>query len=173
MQGLSDVFSIRLQNDVVQDIDVRWDQALLSAGDMPSDGILEGLFKSELQDSAQFQTVLALYHQETVRNNGQTSYLRQKRSVKLHIDQTMTTRKLQSPERSCGKRSSHQESNRNESPRREESRESVSSGRHMDNVQKETHVVSVMTQLASGNSGKGQRPMRTIVFSRTKFEGQD
>ena len=34
VQGLSDLFSIRLQNDDVQDFDVRWDQAL------------EGLYKS-------------------------------------------------------------------------------------------------------------------------------
>ena len=30
VQGLPDLFSIRLQNDDVQDFDVRWDQALLS-----------------------------------------------------------------------------------------------------------------------------------------------
>ena len=35
VQGLSDLFSVRLQNDDVQDFDVRWDQALLSASDMP------------------------------------------------------------------------------------------------------------------------------------------
>ena len=40
----------------------------------------------------QLQTVLALYDQETVRNNGQTSYLRLKTSVQLHIDQMMRTR---------------------------------------------------------------------------------
>ena len=35
--------------------------------------------------------------------------------------------------------------------------ESVFSGRHIDNVPKETHAVSVMTQKASGNTGDGQR----------------
>ena len=35
------------------------------------------------------QTVLALYDQVTVRNDGQTSYLRLNTSVKLHIDQMM------------------------------------------------------------------------------------
>ena len=53
---------------------------------MPSDVILEGLYKSKQQDSVQLQTVLALYDQETIRNNGQTSYLRLKTSEKLHID---------------------------------------------------------------------------------------
>ena len=59
VQGLSDLFSTRLQNDDVQDFDVRWGQALLSANDMPSDVNLEGLYKSKLQDSVQLQTVLA------------------------------------------------------------------------------------------------------------------
>ena len=39
VQGLSNLFSFRLQNDDVQDFDVRWDQALLSASEMPSDVI--------------------------------------------------------------------------------------------------------------------------------------
>ena len=74
--GLSGLFNIRLQIDDVQDFDVRWDQALLPASDMPSDATLEGLYKSKLQDSVQLQTVLALYDQETIGNNGQTSCLR-------------------------------------------------------------------------------------------------
>ena len=143
-QRLSDLFNTRLQNDDIQDFDVRWDQALLSASDVPSDVILDGLYKSKLQDSVQLQTVLALYDQETARDNGHTSYVRLKTSVKLHIDQMMTTRNF-SLERSCGERSSHQESKRKESLRREESGRVSFSGRHMDNVPKETHVVSVMT----------------------------
>ena len=78
---------------------------------MPSDVILEGLYMSELQDFVQLQTVLALYDQETVGNNGQTCYLRLKTSVKLHFDQMMENSKLQSPERSSGKRDSHQVKN--------------------------------------------------------------
>ena len=97
VQGFSDLFNIRLQNDDVQDFDVRWDQVLLSTSDIPSDVILEGLWKSKLQDSIQLQTVLVLYDQETVRNNGQTSYSRFKPSVKLHIDQMMRTRNFKSP----------------------------------------------------------------------------
>ena len=59
-----------------------------SASNTPSDVILEGLYKSKLQDTA----VLPLYDQETVRKNGQTSFLRNKTSVKLHVGQMMTTR---------------------------------------------------------------------------------
>ena len=71
VQGLSDLFTIRLQKDDVQDFDVRWDQALLSADETLAQTVLEGLHKSKFQDSVQLQTLLALYDQETVRNNGQ------------------------------------------------------------------------------------------------------
>ena len=72
VQGLSELFNTRMQNDNVQDFGVRW--ALLSASDMPSDVILEGLYKSKLQDSVQLQTVLALYDQETARSKGKPNY---------------------------------------------------------------------------------------------------
>ena len=45
----------------------------------------------KLEDTVQLQTLLALYDQETVRNNGQTSDLRSKTFVKLHLDQMMRT----------------------------------------------------------------------------------
>ena len=41
-QGLSDLFKKRLQNDDVQDFDARWDQALLSASEIPTEIVLEG-----------------------------------------------------------------------------------------------------------------------------------
>ena len=53
--------------------------------EMPSSMILEGLYKSKLQNSAQLQTVLALYDKETARNNGKPNYSRLKTAVKLHI----------------------------------------------------------------------------------------
>ena len=92
VQGLSDFFTIGLQNDDVQDFDVLWDQALLSASEMPSDVIVEGLYKSKVQDSVQLQTVLALYDHETARHKGTPNYQQLTTAVKLHIDQMMRTR---------------------------------------------------------------------------------
>ena len=43
VQCLLDLFSIRLQNDDVQDFYVRWAQALQSATELPAEMILEGL----------------------------------------------------------------------------------------------------------------------------------
>ena len=79
------------KNDDVQDFDVRCDVALLPVSEVPSDTILEGLYKSKLQNSVQLQTVLALYDQETARSkepNNQQS----KTAVKLHFDLMMWTR---------------------------------------------------------------------------------
>ena len=86
--GLSDLFTISLQNDDVQDFGVRWDHALLSVSEVPSDVILEGLYKSKLQNSAQPPTVLAWYD----RNKGKPNCSQLETAVKLHIDQMMRTR---------------------------------------------------------------------------------
>ena len=50
--------------------------------------------------------------------------------------------------------------------------EIVFGGRHMDNVQKETHVVSVMTDKHKETCAVSETK-RTIFFSRSKFESQD
>ena len=68
VQGLSTLFSISLQHDDVQDFDVRWDHALLSVSEVPSDAILERLYNSRLENSVQLQTLLALHDQETARS---------------------------------------------------------------------------------------------------------
>ena len=81
-----------LRNDDVQGFDVRWDHALLSVSEVPSDPILERLYKSKLQNSAQLRTLMALYEQEAARSNGTPNYQQLKTAVKLHIDQMMRNR---------------------------------------------------------------------------------
>ena len=55
--------------------DPRWDKALLTASEIPTENVLEGLNKLKLHDSVQLQTVLALYEQEIVRNReGKTTH---------------------------------------------------------------------------------------------------
>ena len=79
--------------------------------------------------------------------------------------------KLQSRERSCGERNSHQESRKERMPTLRWKWESVLTGRHVDIVRKETHVVSVMTDWRKETLCGGQ--MKTIVLTRSKFQGQD
>ena len=87
------MFTKSLQNDDVQDFDVRWDHALLSVSDMPFDMILEGLYKSNFQNSVKLQTALALYDQETARSK-EPNCQQLKTAVKLHIDQMLRTRRF-------------------------------------------------------------------------------
>ena len=84
-------FALSLQNNDVQYFDVTWGHALFSVSEMPSDMILEGLYKSKLQNSAQLRTVMALYDQDGARNNGTPNY-HLKTAAKLHVDQMMRTR---------------------------------------------------------------------------------
>ena len=92
VQGLSDLFNIRLQNDDIQGFDARWEKALLAASEIPTEMVLEGLHKSKLQDSFQLLTVLALYEQKNIRHNEPPSYSRLKTTVSRRIGQTMRTR---------------------------------------------------------------------------------
>ena len=41
----ADFFSVTLRQDSVQEFDTRWDEVLLSVSKIPSDDILESLFK--------------------------------------------------------------------------------------------------------------------------------
>ena len=58
VKGLSDLFKKASTDDHVQDCDTKFDQARLAASEMPTETVLEGLYKFKLQDSVQLHTVL-------------------------------------------------------------------------------------------------------------------
>ena len=58
---LPDLFFLHSRNDDVQEFDARWDQTLLAASEIPTENVLEGLYKLKKQDSVQLQTALAMY----------------------------------------------------------------------------------------------------------------
>ena len=60
----ADLFSITLRNDNVQEFDTRWDENLPSMTKIPSDDILESLYKLRIRESEQLKTVLELYDME-------------------------------------------------------------------------------------------------------------
>ena len=89
---LSALFTVSLQGDDIQDFDTRWDQALLSASEVPKENVLESLYKMKIRESVQLQTVLAMYDQEIDRDRAMPSYQRLKTLVRRHIDQMIRTR---------------------------------------------------------------------------------
>ena len=89
---LSDLFNVSLHGENIQDFETRWDQALLSASEVPKQNVLESVYKMKIRESVQVQTVLAIHDQEIDRDRAMTSYQRLKTMVRRHIDQMIRTR---------------------------------------------------------------------------------
>ena len=64
VENYADLFTIALRNDDIQEFDSKWDGILLSMTKIPSDDILEGLYKLRIRESEKLQTVLELYDLE-------------------------------------------------------------------------------------------------------------
>ena len=88
----SDLFSISLHGDDIQDFDARWEQVVLSASEVPKDSILESLYKMGIRVSGQLWTVLATYEQEIHQDRSRPNYQMLKTMVRRHIDQMIRTR---------------------------------------------------------------------------------
>ena len=77
----SDLFYVSLQRYDILDFDTRWDQALLSAGEIPMESVFESLYKMSICESVQLLTVLAMYEQENDRDRAMPSYQRWKTMI--------------------------------------------------------------------------------------------
>ena len=64
VENYSDLFTVVLQNDDIQEFDSKWDGILLSMTKIPSDDILESLYKLRIRESEKLKTVLELYDLE-------------------------------------------------------------------------------------------------------------
>ena len=65
VENYTDLFTIVLRNDDIQEFDSKWDGNLLSMTTIPPDDILEGLYKLRIRESEKLKTVLELYDLET------------------------------------------------------------------------------------------------------------
>ena len=88
----ADVFTLTLRNDDVQELDMRWDEVLLSASKIPSDDILESLSKLRIRESVQLKTVLELDDMEIHQKISMTNYQKLKTMVKRSLDQKLRLR---------------------------------------------------------------------------------
>ena len=64
VENYTDLFTIVLRNDDIQEFDSKWDGILLSMTKIPSDDILEGLYQKRVREAAKLKTVLELYKME-------------------------------------------------------------------------------------------------------------
>ena len=64
VENYADLFTGVLPNDDIQEFDSKWDEILLSMTLIPSDDILESMYKLRTRESAQLKTVLEFYDLE-------------------------------------------------------------------------------------------------------------
>ena len=82
VENYADLFTIVLQNDDIQEFDSKWDEILLTMTHIPSDDILESLYKLRIRGSEKFSTVLELYNMEIHQKKIGPDYHRLKTMVK-------------------------------------------------------------------------------------------
>ena len=94
VQNYTDLFTIVLRNDDIQEFDSKWDGILLSMTKIPHDDILAGLFKLTIPESEKLKTVLELYDLETHQKKLEPDYHRLKTMVKRSIEQDIRNKKI-------------------------------------------------------------------------------
>ena len=82
VENYADLFTIVLR---IQEFDSKWDGILLSMTKIPSDDILEGLYKLRIRESEKLKTVLELYNMEIHQKKTGLDYHRLKTMVKRSI----------------------------------------------------------------------------------------
>ena len=89
VENYADLFTVVLRNDDIQEFDSKWDENIFSMTQIPSDDILEGLYKLRIRESEKLKTVLELYDLETHQKKLGPDYHRLKTMVKRSIEQTL------------------------------------------------------------------------------------
>ena len=92
VENRADLFTVALRNHDIQEFDLKWDGILLSMTKIPSDDILEGLYKLRIRESEQLKTVLELYDLEILQKKAGTDYHRSKTMVRRSIEQDLRNR---------------------------------------------------------------------------------
>ena len=87
-------FTIVLRNDDIQEFDSKWDEISLSTTKIPSDDILESLYKLRIRESEKLKTVLELDNMEIHQKKAGPDYHRLKTMVKRSIEQDVRNKNL-------------------------------------------------------------------------------
>ena len=90
-----DIWNIALRNDDIQEFDAKWDEIVLSMTQIPSDDILESLYKLRIRESENLRTVLELYNMEIHQKKAGLDYHRLKTMVKRSIEQNLRTKNFE------------------------------------------------------------------------------
>ena len=94
-ENYADLLTVVLQNDDIQEFDLKWDGILLTMTQIPSDDILEGLYELRIRESEKLKTVLELYDLETHQKKAGPDYHRLKTMVKRSIEQEIRNKNFE------------------------------------------------------------------------------
>ena len=94
VENYADLFTIVLRNDDIQEFETKLDETLLSMTHIPSDDILEGLYKLRVRESEKLKTVLELCNMEIHQKKAGPDYHRLKTMVKRSIEQNLRIKNL-------------------------------------------------------------------------------
>ena len=89
VENYTDLFTIVLRNDDIQEFDSKWDEILLSMTQIPSDDILEGSYKLRKRKSENLKTVLELYNMEIHQKKAGPDYHRLKTMIKRSTEENL------------------------------------------------------------------------------------
>ena len=92
VENYTDLFTIVLRNDDIQEFDSKWDGILLSITKIPPDDILEGLYKLRIRESEKLKTLLELYDLEIHQKIAGPDYHRLKTMAKRSMEQDLRNR---------------------------------------------------------------------------------
>ena len=88
----ADLFSVTLHDDNIQEFDTRWDEVLLSMTKIPSDDILESLYRLRIRESDQLKNVFELYDMEIHQKTSVPNHQKLKTILKRCIHQKLRSR---------------------------------------------------------------------------------
>ena len=89
VENYTDLFTLVLRNDDVQDFDSKLDEILWSMTQIPPGDILESLYKLRIGESEKLKTVLELYNMEIHQKKAGPDYHRFNTMVKRSIEQNL------------------------------------------------------------------------------------
>ena len=87
VENNADFFKVVLRDDYIEEFDTKWDEILLSMTKIPSDDILESLYKLRIRGSEKLKTVLEMYNMQIHQKKAGPGYHRLKTMVKRSIEQ--------------------------------------------------------------------------------------
>ena len=87
VENYADLFTVR--NDDIQEFDAKLDEILVSMTQIPSDDILEILYKLRIRESEKLKTVLELCNMEIHQKKAGPDYHRLKTMVKRSIERSL------------------------------------------------------------------------------------